>query len=325
MSLSRREAFTLALVPVVGPQTSTNWLHLIPLWCLVSLVLIVARRFLVRGTRSGLVAAIATMMLPGAVLGYLLATRWRPTPMDVFMFFGLGLISELISRLISPRRPELAADLAQRGREQEAALRSVLMRSGVVLAASALALARVDVRLALGLEAAIGIWCLGSLLPFLRTVESGVSITIGRPPEEVFDFVADARNQPWYEPSVESVEAQTLGSPRVGSRFLVRLWDGTEGIEEILEYDRPRRFASGLPDAPQDNRSIWTFQPALGGTRVRYSYRFRLTTWQALSGMWLMQLWLRPLQNSGRRSWLRRLKAVLEAGTATSGRDELSA
>ena len=309
----------------MGPQTSTNWLHLIPLWCLVSLIVIAARRFLVRGTPSGLVAAIVTVLLPGAAIGYMLATRWRPSPMDVFMFFGLGLISELISRLIYPRLPARAADVAQRGRDQEAALRSVLMRSGVVLAASALALARVDVRLGLGLEAGIAIWCLGLLLPFLRTVESGVSITIGRPPEEVFDFVADARNQPWYEHRVESVEAQTLGSPRVGSRFLVRLWDGTEGIEEILEYDRPRRLASGVPDAPQDNRSIWTLQPVAAGTRLRYSYRFRLTIWQALSGMWLMQLWLRPLQNSGRRSWLRRLKAVLEAGAATSGRDELTA
>jgi hypothetical protein len=62
-----------------------------------------------------------------------------------------------------------------------------------------------------------------------------------------------------------------------------------------------------------------------GGTRLRYSYRFQMTIWQALSGMWLMQLWLRPLQNSQRRQWLKRLKEVLEAGAATSGRDEITA
>jgi hypothetical protein len=201
-------------------------------------------------------------------------------------------------------------------------MRSVLTRSAVVLAASALALARIDVRLGIGVWAGMLAWILFCLLPFLRTVKSSVSITIQRPPEEVFDFLADARNQPSYLAMVESVEPYSLGPPRLGSRFLVRLWDGSEGVEEILEYDRPRRLVSGLPDVLQPNRSIFIFKPVSGGTRLRYVNQQRLTIWQALSGLWVMQALLGPLQKSLRSRWLLQLKAVLESGGTSQLRFE---
>ena len=44
-------------------------------------------------------------------------------------------------------------------------------------------------------------------------------IVIARPVEEVFDFVADERNEPKYNPQMTRVEKSTDGPIGVGTRF----------------------------------------------------------------------------------------------------------
>ena len=71
-------------------------------------------------------------------------------------------------------------------------------------------------------------------------------IVIDRPIDEVFDFVADERNEPRYNPQMTRAEMVTQGPIGVGSKFHsvmtgVRAADMTI---EFTEFDRPHRLAS---------------------------------------------------------------------------------
>lgn len=95
---------------------------------------------------------------------------------------------------------------------------------------------------------------------------------IARPPEVVFDVVADERNL--YDPSIRHAELLTEAPIGVGTRF--RLVGGSvrrpvEMVVEITGYDRPRRLASTTRAATLDIHSVLVFEPTASGTRMRWS------------------------------------------------------
>lgn len=63
----------------------------------------------------------------------------------------------------------------------------------------------------------------------------------------------------------------------------------------------------------QANRSIWTFEPAPTGTRVRYAYRYHMNLVEALAGVRVTDGLQNPRRTAWRRAFLERLKAALEA------------
>jgi hypothetical protein len=72
-------------------------------------------------------------------------------------------------------------------------------------------------------------------------------ILIERPVEEVFDFVADQRNEPAYNPRMLQSEKITEGPIGVGTRFRATARSGGRAAEmliEVTEFDRPRRLGS---------------------------------------------------------------------------------
>ena len=71
------------------------------------------------------------------------------------------------------------------------------------------------------------------------------SILIRRPIEQVFDFVADERNEPVYNPQMRSVEKTTPGPIGVGTVWQVVMASGKRSTPfelEVTEYVRPRRL-----------------------------------------------------------------------------------
>lgn len=100
-------------------------------------------------------------------------------------------------------------------------------------------------------------------------------ITINRPVDKVFDFVADARNEPRYNPKMLSAEKTTDGPIGVGTRFRDQTTSMGRPVEiliEIKSYDRPRRLTSSIRLPSMDIQGILTFDPAPGGTRMRWSW-----------------------------------------------------
>jgi hypothetical protein len=101
-------------------------------------------------------------------------------------------------------------------------------------------------------------------------------ITINRPVEEVFDFVADERNEPRYNPRMLRVEKVSPGPVGLGSRFRAMMQSRPRPVEMTIlwtGYERPRRLASTTQLSTMDIRGALTFDPAPAGTRMRWSWQ----------------------------------------------------
>ena len=98
-------------------------------------------------------------------------------------------------------------------------------------------------------------------------------ITIARPVEEVFDFVADESNEPKYNPRMARAEKVTSGAIGAGTQFKSRvggLGGPADMTIEFTEFDRPRRIAEKVHLSTLDIQGLLLFEPAAGGTRMEW-------------------------------------------------------
>ncbi len=92
-------------------------------------------------------------------------------------------------------------------------------------------------------------------------------LVINRPVEEVFDFVADERNEPRYNPRMLRAEKLTPGPIGVGTRFraeMAAMRGSAPMTIEFTAYERPRRLASTTRLSNMDIEGITEFRPRLG-------------------------------------------------------------
>jgi hypothetical protein len=100
-------------------------------------------------------------------------------------------------------------------------------------------------------------------------------VVIHRAIEEVFDFVADMRYEPRYNPRMVRVEKLTDGSIGRGTRFLAQTRSFGRPVSmtvEFTEYKRPRRLGSRTRTLGLDIEGVLTFEPVPDGTRLRWSW-----------------------------------------------------
>jgi uncharacterized membrane protein len=100
-------------------------------------------------------------------------------------------------------------------------------------------------------------------------------IVINRPVEEVFDFVADERNEPRYNSRIRGAEQITQGPIGVGTRFraeTVSIGRPVGMVIELTGYQRPRRIVESVHMASMDLHGGLTFEPVADGTRMRWSW-----------------------------------------------------
>jgi hypothetical protein len=103
-------------------------------------------------------------------------------------------------------------------------------------------------------------------------------IIIGRPVDVVFDYVADQSNEPQYNPQMIRAEKITPGPVRKGTQFRSAVASRGRTAEMLIEctgYDRPRLLASATTMQQADISYTLTFEPAAGGTRMRWSGQVR--------------------------------------------------
>ena len=105
-------------------------------------------------------------------------------------------------------------------------------------------------------------------------------LVIERPVEEVFDFVADERNEPRYNPRMLRSQKLSPGPIGVGTRFRAEMeMKGrrrpVEMTVEFTDYERPRRLASSTHMATMDIAGTLTFDPVPQGTRMRWEWDLR--------------------------------------------------
>src|SRR5690349_446978 len=99
-------------------------------------------------------------------------------------------------------------------------------------------------------------------------------IVIGRPVEEVFDFVADSRNEPSFNPAMAGVELLTPLPIGRGTRFRARMSRaGTPMLVELTEFDRPHRLGSRTTSSMMQTSGALTFATDGGGTAMSWNWQ----------------------------------------------------
>jgi Polyketide cyclase / dehydrase and lipid transport len=103
-------------------------------------------------------------------------------------------------------------------------------------------------------------------------------MVIQRPVEQVFDFVADERNEPRYNRRMVRAEKVSPGAIGQGARFRAELETMGRTMPMTIEftgYDRPRRLASITRSAMMTTDGALSFGPIAGGTLMQWSWDVR--------------------------------------------------
>ena len=102
-------------------------------------------------------------------------------------------------------------------------------------------------------------------------------IVIGRPVDVVFDYVADQRNEPEYNPHMVRAEKITAGPVGKGTQFRSAVASTGGTAEMLIECTMAgsARFATTTTMRQADISYTLTFEPAAGGTRMRRSGQVR--------------------------------------------------
>ncbi len=137
-------------------------------------------------------------------------------------------------------------------------------------------------------------------------------ITIGRSVEEVFDFVADERNEPRYNAHMVRAEQISEGPISEGTRFRAELRTMGRTLPMVVEftgYERPARLASVTRSSMMETEGALTFEPVYEGARMRWSCDVR-----PRGAMRLMAPLVGVLGRRGEREIWCHLKRLLESG-----------
>jgi uncharacterized protein YndB with AHSA1/START domain len=143
-------------------------------------------------------------------------------------------------------------------------------------------------------------------------------IVIRRPVEEVFDYVADERHEPNFNPRMSRVELLTAEPIGAGSRFGIemtmmrRVFDMTV---ELTDFERPRLLGSTSRSLPRRGKGrplltagSLTFEPVPEGTRMRWSWH--VETPGAMKLLAPLVAWMGLRQE--RRVWNRLMRLLEE-------------
>ena len=99
-------------------------------------------------------------------------------------------------------------------------------------------------------------------------------IVIKRPLEEVFDFVADERNEPRYNRRMLRAEKTSPGPIGLGTQFRAEFASVGRpvALTELTAYERPRRLSSETRMTTIYVRGTLFFADVPGGTHMRWKW-----------------------------------------------------
>ena len=139
-------------------------------------------------------------------------------------------------------------------------------------------------------------------------------VEIAAPIEDVFDMVADGRNEPKYNPRMARVVKLTEGPMGAGARFRAEprgMGAKAAVTVEVIEYERPRRLRSLVRSRYMHGAGRLSFEASGGGTRFGWDWDMALVG--ALRP-------LSPLFTLVGPGWERRTQAGLKRYMESGGR-----
>ena len=138
------------------------------------------------------------------------------------------------------------------------------------------------------------------------------AIIINRPPQEIFDYVADPANANKWQSQMVSVEWTSEGPPGVGSRqravsrFLGR---DIDVISEFTVWDPPNQHSFKVVDGPFQVEATMKFEAEESGTKVTMSGQSELSAFFRLAEGLIKKQMERQFDTN-----LEALKLLLEEG-----------
>ena len=105
------------------------------------------------------------------------------------------------------------------------------------------------------------------------------STVIARPVEDVFDFVADERNEPAFNPRMTRVQKLTPGPLGAGTRWSATVITRGRLVElqiEVTDYTRPTRLGSVTRMPTGEIRGALSFERDPSGTKMSWSWQVHL-------------------------------------------------
>jgi hypothetical protein len=110
-------------------------------------------------------------------------------------------------------------------------------------------------------------------------------IRIATPVGQVFDTVADSRNEPAFNPGMTGVELLTPLPIGLGTRFCVRMGKaGMEMLVELTEFERPHRLGSCTTSSMMETSGTLTFAADGEDTLMSWDWQVRPKGWLRMLG-----------------------------------------
>ena len=108
---------------------------------------------------------------------------------------------------------------------------------------------------------------------------------IAAPAGQVFDTVADTRNEPSFNPAMAGVELLTPLPIGAGTRFRARMGRaGTQMLVELTEFDRPHRLGSRTTSSMMETSGSLTFAADGDGTVMGWDWQVCPRGWMRMLG-----------------------------------------
>ena len=147
-------------------------------------------------------------------------------------------------------------------------------------------------------------------------LQASHTVTIARPPAEVFAFVADAENDPKWRPGVLDIRKESGEGAGAIYRQGVKGPGGRRITAdfEVTSSESPTAFAFRTIAGPVRPRGEFRLEPADGGTRLTFSLEAELGGFKKL----VMGRMVAKTMDEEARA-IENLKRVLEGGAPSGG------
>jgi carbon monoxide dehydrogenase subunit G len=110
-------------------------------------------------------------------------------------------------------------------------------------------------------------------------------ISIAAPPEQVFDTVADSRNEPSFNAAMTDVELLTPLPIGRGTTFVAHMGRARmEMLIELTEYDRPHRLGFRTTSSMMETSGALTLEAEGDSTVMAWDWQVRPKGWHRVMG-----------------------------------------
>lgn len=141
------------------------------------------------------------------------------------------------------------------------------------------------------------------------------SVTIDRPIEEVFDFIADCENDTQWCPSVKEIKRVSGNGSGAGARY--RMHHAPGGMEfgatvEVVACERPHLLQWVMTDSGHTLRGTYKLERVNGRTHLAQTSRITFEGWLRIPGLFMKRFIARDVKKELGKQFAN-LKQILES------------